>query len=93
MADCTGHGFPGAMVSVVCHNALNKAVNEFGLTNPGDILEKTREIVLKEFGSKSNEVRDGMDIALCRLKGRELTYSGAYNPLWIIKTEGVKSKR
>lgn len=88
VADCTGHGVPGAMVSVVCHNALNKAVNEFGLTNPGDILEKTREIVLKEFGSKSNEVRDGMDIALYRLKGRELTYSGAYNPLWIIRNGG-----
>ena len=99
-ADCTGHGVPGAMVSVVCHNALNRAVREFGLTDPGLILDKTREIVLEEF-SKSDEditddesIKDGMDIALCSLEfpspleedGRgRLKYAGAYNPLWIVR--------
>src|ERR1051325_6948326 len=50
--DCTGHGVPGAMVSVVCHNALNRAVREFGLTEPAAILNKTEEIVTENF-SKS----------------------------------------
>jgi len=37
VADCTGHGVPGAMVSVVCNNALNRSIREFGLTKPSDI--------------------------------------------------------
>ena len=45
-ADCTGHGVPGAMVSVVCNYGLNRAVREYDLTAPGDILSKTREIVI-----------------------------------------------
>ena len=48
-ADCTGHGVPGAMVSVVCNNGLNRSVREHGLTDPGKILDKTREIVVQEF--------------------------------------------
>ena len=97
-ADCTGHGVPGAMVSVVCNNSLNRAVREFGLTEPGKILDKTREIVLQEFEKSVDEVKDGMDIALCSLKFNvpsfELTepqkvatlkYAGANNPLWIIR--------
>jgi tetratricopeptide (TPR) repeat protein/serine phosphatase RsbU (regulator of sigma subunit) len=83
-ADCTGHGVPGAMVSVVCHNAMNRAVREFGLTDPGKILDKTREIVIQEFEKSEDEVKDGMDIALCSLKGNQLSYAGANNPLWII---------
>jgi serine phosphatase RsbU (regulator of sigma subunit) len=91
-ADCTGHGVPGAMVSVVCNNALNRSVREHGLTDPGEILTKTREIVIQEFragrqaGEKSEEeVKDGMDIALCSLEGNKLQYAGAHNPLWIIR--------
>ncbi len=67
-ADCTGHGVPGAMVSVVCNNALNRSVREHGLTDPGEILTKTREIVIQEFEKAEEDVKDGMDIALCSLK-------------------------
>lgn len=84
-ADCTGHGVPGAMVSVVCNNALNRSVREYNLTDPGAILEKTRDIVIQEFEQSSEDVKDGMDIALCALKDRQLAYSGAHNPLWIIR--------
>jgi tetratricopeptide (TPR) repeat protein len=63
-ADCTGHGVPGAMVSVVCCNALNRAVKEFGLTDPGRILDKVRELVLETFEKSGEEVKDGMDISL-----------------------------
>lgn len=83
-ADCTGHGVPGAMVSVVCNNGLNRAVREFGLVSPGEVLDKTREIVLQEF-EKSLEVKDGMDIALCALHNGNLQYAGAHNPLWIVR--------
>ena len=84
-ADCTGHGVPGAMVSVVCNNGLNRSVREFGLTEPGQILDKTRELVIKEFEKSEEEVKDGMDIALCSLKDNKLQYSGAHNPLWVIR--------
>ncbi len=84
-ADCTGHGVPGALVSVICHNAMNRAVREFRLTNPGQILDKVREIVIAEFEKSDEEVKDGMDIALCALTGNTLVYAGAYNPIWIIR--------
>ncbi len=84
-ADCTGHGVPGAMVSVICNNALNRSVREYGLTVPGKILDKTREIVIEEFIKSDEDVKDGMDIALCALNGNKLQYAGANNPLWIIR--------
>jgi len=84
-ADCTGHGVPGAMVSVVCINALNRSLLELNLTDPGQILDKTREIVIKVFEKSKEDVNDGMDIALITLKGNSLRYAGAYNPLWMIR--------
>jgi len=85
-ADCTGHGVPGAMVSVLCNNSLNRSVKEFGLTDPGRILDKTRELVISEFEKSDEEVKDGMDISLCVLDraNNQLFWAGAYNPLWII---------
>lgn len=86
-ADCTGHGVPGAMVSVVCHNALNRSVREFGFSDPALILNKTREIVVSEFEKSESDVKDGMDISLCNLNFNtlELIWAGANNPLWIIR--------
>lgn len=85
--DCTGHGVPGALVSVVCSNAINRAVKEFKLRNTGLILDKTRELVLETFEKSGEEVKDGMDAAFCmlNLKNLELEFSGAYNPLWYIR--------
>jgi len=85
-ADCTGHGVPGAMVSVVCSNALNRTVLEFGLTDPGQILDKTRDLVIETFRKSSENVQDGMDISLCCLnrKTSELKWAGANNPLWYV---------
>lgn len=84
--DCTGHGVPGAMVSVVCHNALNRAVREFGLSQPAAILDKTTEIVLENFSKSEEEIQDGMDISICALniKTKTLEWAGANNPLWLI---------
>jgi serine phosphatase RsbU (regulator of sigma subunit) len=86
-ADCTGHGVPGAMVSVVCNNALNQSVKEFGITQPCLILDKTKELVIEAFAESEEDVKDGMDISLCSLntKTLKLEHSGANNPLWIIR--------
>jgi serine phosphatase RsbU (regulator of sigma subunit) len=94
-ADCTGHGVPGAMVSVVCNNGLNRSVREHGLTDPGKILDKTREIVISEFEKSEEDVKDGMDISLVALThvGTDghlsLQWAGANNPLWIIRNGEV----
>ncbi len=88
-ADCTGHGVPGAMVSVVCNGALNRSVREFNLNNPGEVLNKARELVISEFEKSDEEVKDGMDIALCALNGRSLKYAGANNPLWIVRNSEI----
>ncbi|MBA4239813.1 MAG: hypothetical protein C0448_03750 [Sphingobacteriaceae bacterium] len=91
-ADCTGHGVPGAMVSVVCSNALNRVVKEFNTTNPGAILDKTRELVLETFVRSDKDVKDGMDISLCCInsKTKQLLWSGANNPLWYIQNNEMK---
>ncbi len=85
--DCTGHGVPGAMVSIVCHNALNRAVREFGLSEPAAILDKTTEIVIENFAKSEENIKDGMDISLCAYnkKTNQLEWSGANNSLWIIQ--------
>ncbi|UKN01904.1 SpoIIE family protein phosphatase [Paracrocinitomix mangrovi] len=86
-ADCTGHGVPGAMVSVVCFNALNRSVKEFNLHDPADILNKTRELIIETFQKSGENVKDGMDINLCAFdhKNKKVYYAGANNPLWIVR--------
>ncbi|MGZ4046361.1 MAG: tetratricopeptide repeat protein [Bacteroidia bacterium] len=91
-ADSTGHGVPGAMVSVVCSNALNRTVKEFKITETGKILDKTRELVLETFEKSTSEVKDGMDISLLcvDLKNKKISWSGANNPLWYIQDRELK---
>lgn len=85
VADCTGHGVPGAMVSVVCNNSLNYVVRQLGEKNPSQILDKTRQLIKDEFNQSNENLRDGMDIALCKIKNEKLYFSGAHNPVWIIR--------
>lgn len=90
-ADCTGHGVPGAMVSIVCSNALTRTIKEFGITDPGKILDKTRELVVETFEKSGTNVKDGMDISLISKNKNtgELKWAGAHNPLWIIQSTGI----
>lgn len=91
-ADSTGHGVPGAMVSVVCSSALSRSVKEFGLVNTGEILDKTRELVIETFTKSNADVKDGMDISLLRIdkSNRKIYWSGANNPLWYLKNGEMK---
>jgi serine phosphatase RsbU (regulator of sigma subunit) len=88
-ADCTGHGVPGALVSVVCSNALNRTVKEFHITEPGKILDKVTELVLETFEKSERNIQDGMDISLCSIntKTNELLWSGAYSSLIYIQNK------
>jgi len=87
VVDCTGHGVPGAFVSIIGYNGLYRSVNEFGLTKPSEILDKLNELVEETFGrNNETQINDGMDIALCSYdpKTRMLEFAGANNPLYII---------
>jgi serine phosphatase RsbU (regulator of sigma subunit) len=91
-ADCTGHGVPGALVSVVCSNALSRCVKEFELTDPGKILDKARELVLETFRKSGQDVKDGMDISLIvkNVKKSEYRWAGANNPLWYMQNNQMQ---
>ncbi len=93
-ADCTGHGVPGAMVSVVCSNALNRAVKEFKIRDTGKVLDKVRELVLETFEKSESNVQDGMDISLASLTpsegGIHIQWSGAFNSLWYVQNGEMK---
>ena len=85
--DCTGHGVPGALINIVCNNALNRAVKEYGITSPAKILDKVAELIVESIGL-DGEVKDGMDASICSFNKvtRELFWSGANIPLWIART-------
>lgn len=87
VADCTGHGVPGALVSVLCTNALNEQLTLHPNASTGELLDNVREYVVRTLTNEQHAVRDGMDISLCRLHQNtsELQWSGANNPLWIFR--------
>jgi tetratricopeptide (TPR) repeat protein/serine phosphatase RsbU (regulator of sigma subunit) len=92
VADATGHGVPGAFVSIVCANALHKAVLEEGLESPAEILWRVREVVVSQLTQAGEKVKDGMDIGLIRFaKGdrSRAVFAGANRPLWIVSAEGL----
>lgn len=84
--DCTGHGVPGAMMSVVGFNLLSAAVNEANLKKPSEILSFLDEGVTKTLRQTSDGlgVKDGMDLALCAFHEKEMKieYAGAFNSLY-----------
>ena len=88
-ADCTGHGVPGAMVSIVGANGLKRCIQEFGILQPAAILDRVALLVADHFSQSKEKIRDGMDIALCCIEFENETpvkiqFAGANNPLWII---------
>ncbi len=89
VADCTGHGVPGAFMSMIGSEQLTKIIVEKNITEPANILNELHKGIrnaLKQDQS-SGETRDGMDIILCKLnlQKMELEYSGANRPLWIVR--------
>lgn len=90
--DCTGHGVPGAFVSIVGYNSLNRTLMEFGLRQPAEILNKLNDLVVDTFVRHSDsDVKDGMDMSLVsiNLDTMEVEFSGAQNPLYIINGDGI----
>jgi serine phosphatase RsbU (regulator of sigma subunit) len=87
-ADCTGHGVPGALVSMLCSQALNDAIKQF--VNPNDILTYTNQVIYSHM-SKFNR-QDGMDIALVAIdfENNKVLFSGANRPLFVYSNKEVQ---
>ncbi len=87
VADCTGHGVPGAFMSAICNDLMNQVIRDGEVSTPGQALEML-DAKLKQLLNKSADqgANDGMDIALCALfPGNKLVYSGAHRPMVIVR--------
>jgi ligand-binding sensor domain-containing protein/serine phosphatase RsbU (regulator of sigma subunit) len=88
VVDCTGHGVPGAFMSIIGHNSLNKVVREYGLTRPSAIVDQLNIEVMKALMQRhEKKITDGMDLALIAFnkKTRTLEFAGAFNPLYLVR--------
>ena len=97
VVDCTGHGVPGAFMSIIGFNALNQIVNEYNYTKPSEILNQLNKSISTTLSQKveDSKIRDGMDVALCLLDLENLTleFAGAFSPLFILRNgEVLKTK-
>jgi len=92
--DCTGHGVPGAFMSIVGNNFLNQSIAEKNLTTPATILNFLNVGLTQtlKYNTGAAVLRDGMDMALCTLneERNELDFSGAKNPLYIVTSKPLR---
>jgi serine phosphatase RsbU (regulator of sigma subunit) len=88
VVDCTGHGVPGAFMSIIGHNSLNKVVREYGLTRPSAIVDQLNVEVMKALLQRHEKaITDGMDLALIAFNKRNFTleFAGAFNPMYLVR--------
>lgn len=91
--DCTGHGVPGAFMSIVGYNQLKQAIITTGGSTPAEILDHLNRGVSETLhqNDPDSTSKDGMDIAICSLdhKTLELEYAGAFNPLYLLRNKEI----
>jgi len=88
VVDCTGHGVPGAFMSIIGHNSLNKVVREYGYTRPSAIIDQLNNEVMKALMQRHEKaITDGMDLALIAFNKKNFTleFAGAFNPLYVVR--------
>lgn len=87
--DCTGHGVPGAFMSIIGHSSLNKIVNQYGILEPGKILDELNKEVVGTLHQRGEggDVNDGMDLSIIAYDTRHqrIEYAGAYNPMYLVR--------
>jgi serine phosphatase RsbU (regulator of sigma subunit) len=93
-ADCTGHGVPGALMSMIGLEIIEKTINEDHIETPSQILDVLNKGLEKTFSREKNIgtiIRDGMDIGLCVInkKKKKLVYAGAFFPLYLIRNDSI----
>lgn len=93
-ADCTGHGVPGALMSMIGLDLIEKTINEDNIDLPSRILGVLNKGLEKTFSREKNIgtiIRDGMDIGLCVIdkRSRKMLYTGAFFPLYLIRNNSL----
>jgi serine phosphatase RsbU (regulator of sigma subunit) len=96
--DCTGHGVPGAFVSLIAFNMLNKVVLERKITKPSLVLGELDKLMRNLFSKSAEKVRDGVDMGFCsyNVKTNQLNFAGAYQSLFVCngaEIEEIKGNR
>ncbi len=88
-ADCTGHGVPGAFMSLIGNNLLNRIVLELDITDPAEILNRMRSEIITSLKQTSNtqDSKDGMDVSMCVFDKtkRTVEFAGAHNPFLLVR--------
>ena len=96
-ADCTGHGVPGAFMSMLGISFLNEIVEKDNITSPEKILNTLRENIVTALRQRGleTESKDGMDMAVCSYnkKLKRLSFAGANNPLYIVRNNKLIQTR
>ncbi len=92
--DCTGHGVPGAFMTIIGYNGLMKAIKNVKVLSPAAVLDTLNQEVRNTFsqhGLEEQSIKDGMDAAICAIdyKNMSLEYAGAFNPLYYIRNEEI----
>jgi serine phosphatase RsbU (regulator of sigma subunit) len=97
LADCTGHGVPGAFMSMIGITLLNQVVNEKGITSPASILTQLRKEVIRALSTDASGKQDGMDMAIVCIEDNEVVFAGANSRALILSggalTELVPDKQ
>jgi len=89
-ADCTGHGVPGAFMSLFGVAFLNEIIGKENITVPAEILDRLREMIISSLGQGTGTgIKDGMDMAIISIhsKQNKIEFAGAYNPLYLVRGE------
>ena len=91
--DCTGHGVPGAFMSLIAYTSINQIMKEYPSNDPGEILNRLNDVSISSLNRQMEDlgVRDGMDMSLCvwNEKENELAFAGAGRPLYYIKDDNL----
>ena len=94
VADCTGHGVPGAFMSMIGTSLLNEIIVEKGIKDTNKILDEMRKQIIKSLNQDTeDDQKDGMDISICKLnmKKKTLEFSGAHNPLVVVSGNEIST--
>ncbi len=91
--DCTGHGVPGAFMSIIGNSLLNQTIENKDINTPADALNFVNAELKKMLNQKADAtpIRDGMDMSLCAIdfNNRKLSYAGANNPVYIVRNRAI----
>ena len=95
VVDCTGHGVPGAFMSVIGHNLLHEIVISEQVIQPDEILNRLHKGVRSILRQETTENRDGMEVSLCMIdkENQELVFAGAGNPLYYVEGDNIQIVR